>query len=1262
MKQVFVSSTFRDMHIERDLIQTKLSPDLNDLAYKKRIEGIKFQDLRWGIDTGIDEKDKDKKILEVCLDEIDNNRPYFIVLLGDRYGWIPQGDLVKETGVEYGIYDRDQTIEKSITHLEIDYGFLKNPDYAQNSYAYFRTIVGDVKGTIYDQDPVEKEKVEALKAEIRELLDPSHIHEYELKIEDGKLVGTNTFVQMAKDDMSKILFENQFQEELSENQREIVYHIRQAKEKELLSSARKSIEDEVIKEIDNNNVISISGKSGNGKSTLMAKLYRRMDKKSIILFSSLTPKTTSALGIMRTITAYINESLEKEIDDSSYMEKNTQAKQAKFENDTSVEEKQYQLALIEYFLKGKRDLIILIDAIDQLDRPEDIASLIKPINFINDSKIKFIISYMDDGKENDAYIFLNDFLNYKLGDLTDKDKLEVINTSLRANNKQLPDEVKKEIIKKSGSKSPLYISLLVQRLLMMDRKDYQTIIRAGDGYDKISAYQKDLIQKMPNGLKDMILKLISYATKTLDTNTDDVRDTLNYLAVSRRGLREMDLKNIYKLKGKSYNSLDFASLKKYLRAFFLEDKYLRVDFTHKIIRQAILDDMTYTDKINFCNDIANAFMDLRPEDPIKLEEQYYLAYIAHNKEAAVDLLLSIGANAERIAPQTIESTLVSITKTHNLSQSDEKWVSDLFKAAFKFDLKTQKVLLAYFIFSGYEDGTIGSIKASTNNDKILLAYLEKLLEYNPEDYDIMRLYADQLSFLAIKISVVDKDPISLDYMKKAVEVNEVLVDNSDANMENLANAYANMAKIYLRYGFRDKAKTNHEKSIDLFEKLADKRKTVVNLENLALAYSNIANLYSEGDWVDGLEAKKYYKDSIRIINNLLKKQENVSMKKTVAVGYINMASLYFRENNMRRARKWYFRAIDAIKWIENMEPSLENKEALARAYNNVADLFADELINDRQKAEEFYSMAVSIYESILKIKPIISVKKNLATTYDNIGNLYSNWKEDEAYSYYLKAIEIKEEVIGTSASKEEIIDLATSYNNLGFLYADNNKNCAISYYEKAIKTLNTIEDREKYKSYEESLGICYTNLADLYMGKDEIDKSKKYYEKAIDIYKKLIKQKADDQTIEKLLIIYNNIACYMTDTDLGLIEIEKEYLKVIDLIKILKDPYSKRKKTAIIYNNLANLYFIKDKNFELAEKCYLKSIDLTKWLVGQNVSLENLERLMVNYYNLSKIYELWGKDERKEECLKIANFIDRRIEVDKDGDTKKFIYKHKAHI
>ncbi|WP_282928994.1 tetratricopeptide repeat protein [Anaerococcus sp. Marseille-Q7828] len=1261
MKKVFVSSTFRDMHMERDLIQTKISPDLNDLAYKKRIEGIKFQDLRWGIDTGIDEKDKNKKILDVCLDEIDNYRPYFIVLLGDRYGWIPPANLVKETEIQYGIYDQDETIDKSITNLEIDYGFLKNPDYAQNAYAYFRTIVGDAKGTINKPDPYEKERVEALKAEIRGLLDPSHIHEYELRIEDDKLVGAHKFVQIVKDDMKKILFENQVQEEkLSKNQREIAYHIKQADEKDLLSSARKSVEEEVIKEINNNNVISIKGKSGNGKSTLMAKLYRRMDKDSIILFSSLTPKTTSAIGIMRTITAYIMESLEKENGESAYIEINTHNKQAKFEQSLSVGEKKYQLALREYFLKGKDELIILIDAIDQLDRPEDVAKIIKPINFINDSKIKFIISYMDDGKENDEYIFLNEFPNYKLGDLTDKDKLEVINTSLRANNKQLPDEIKRAIIKKDGSKSPLYISLLVQRLLMMDRKDYQEIIKSGDGYEKISAYQKDLIQKMPNGLKDMILKLISYATKTLDTNTDDIKNTLNYLAISRRGLRGMDLKNIYKLKGKAYNSLDFASLKKYLRAFFLEDKYLRVDFTHKIIRQAILDDMTYTDKITFSNDIANALMDLRPEDPIKLEEQYYLAYFAHNKKAAVDLLLSIGANAERIAPQTIESTLVSIIKTHNTSQSDEKWVSDLFKAAFKFDLNIQKVLLAYFVYSDNEDGTIGSIKASTNNGKILLAHLEKLLEYNLKDYDIMRLYADQLSFLAMKISVVDKDPISLDYMKKAVGLNEVLVDNSDANMENLANVYANMAKIYLRHGFRDEAKTNYEKSIDLFEKLVDKRKTTVNLENLALAYSNIANLYSEVDWVDRLEAKKYYKESIRIINNLLKKYENVSMKKTVAVGYINMASLYFRENNMKRAEKWYFRAIDAIKWIENMEPSLENKEALARAYNNVADLFADEMVNDREKAEEFYLVAEGIFESILKIKAIISVKKNLATTYGNIGNLYSNWKEDEAYSYYLKSIEIKEEVLGLNSSREEIIDLATSYNNLGFLFVDTNKEKAIYYYEKAIKTLNIIENKDK--TYWESLGVCYTNLADLYHANNEREKSKEYYKKAIEIYKSLIERYQDDEIIEKLLIIYNNLACYMTDTDLGLIEVEEEYIKAIELIKAIKDPYSKRKKTAIIYNNLANLYFIKDRNFELSEKCYLKSIDLTKWLIGQNLSLENMERLMVNYYNLSKIYELWGKDERMEECYKIANFIDRKIKVDKEGNIKNFIYKHKAHI
>lgn len=1278
MKQIFVSSTFKDMHLERDLIQTKLSPDLNEKAYQKRIEGIKFQDLRWGIDTDIkDEKDKDKKILEVCLDEIENNRPYFMVLVGDRYGWIPENDLVKEMGVRYGIYEKDEKIEKSITNLEVDYGFLKNPKYAKYSFAYIRNIVGDVTGTIYEQDPEEKEKIEKLKKEIRASLPAENIHEYDVVYRNGYLVGVDKFVDFAKEDMTKILFEKETtKESLTDNQKEILYHKTQADEKSVISNARKSIEKKLVKEIKNNNIITVKGKSGSGKSTLMSTLSNRIVKESysIILFSSLTPRTTSATGMMGIITEYISEILKYEnnfidfdeiLDDHKEEISNSGPK-----GDLSAEEMLYETALREYLQKGKREIVILIDAIDQLDNAKGIAALIKPLNFNEDSKVKFIISYLDeDEKVNDDYIFLNDYLNFKLGELEDRDKLEVINASLANNNKELPFEIKKEIIKKEGSLSPLYISLLVQRLLMMNREDYLNILSSGDGYEKITSYQKNLIKKMPNDLEELILDTIIHASNNLKANTDDVEETITYIAVSRRGLRESDLKKIYELKGKDYNSLDFATLKKYLRAFFLEDKYLRIDFTHKIIRHAILGAISKKEKRNYHNNIAKAFMTLPIEDPIKLQEQYYSAYKAGNIEAATELLEKIGENSQKLNLRDIDTAFKSITKIHNtrLNAKDDQWIKKVFGQFIKFDFDVRKVLLAYLVYSSFEEKTKESLKASKINAKNLLDYLDIMIESYPDDEQIMRLYADQSAFLGMKYNVGSREDIkkSERYLLNAIRVNEKLydLDKNTSNKENLANTYSNIARFYLDLGLdkREESRKYYQKSLQMFEEIAKDNPTMVNNENLAMAYNNIANLYSTGNYQDIINAKFYYKRAIAIIKSLLGEHENINLKKTLALANINMASLYFSENNFTKAEKWYYRSIDVIHEIEQTEPSLENKETLAKAYNNIADLFASELIDDRIKAENFYFKAIRTFESILNHKQIVSAKRSLSTSYDNLGNLYADWKIDQAYKFYKKAINIKEDLLNDNSTKEEITDLATSYNNLGFLYVDNraDDDYAIECYHRSIELMKSIEENKMDKTYGENLATCYTNLAGLHFIKKDMEDSSKYYNSAIRIYKKLIDSYQDDDLIEKLLIIYNNLACHWTDLDYSLEKIGGLYLEVIDLIKILKDPYKKRKKTAITYNNLANLYLIKAKNYKLCEDCYLKSLELTKWVIDYHKSVENEERLMVTYNNLSELYLLWGKEDKAKEYGLLA------IETAEDIDYKnnqeninKFIYNH----
>ena len=61
---------------------TNLPPDTD--------RGVAISDLRWGIDTGrMSEEESSRKVLSVCFEQINECKPYMVVLLGERYGFIP---------------------------------------------------------------------------------------------------------------------------------------------------------------------------------------------------------------------------------------------------------------------------------------------------------------------------------------------------------------------------------------------------------------------------------------------------------------------------------------------------------------------------------------------------------------------------------------------------------------------------------------------------------------------------------------------------------------------------------------------------------------------------------------------------------------------------------------------------------------------------------------------------------------------------------------------------------------------------------------------------------------------------------------------------------------------------------------------------------------------------------------------------------------------------------------------------------------------
>ena len=83
--RVFISSTFRDFSVERDLLMKRVFPELRRRARSRFVEVIGV-DLRWGI---TEEESQKGDTLPICLREIERSRPYFVCLLGERYGWTP---------------------------------------------------------------------------------------------------------------------------------------------------------------------------------------------------------------------------------------------------------------------------------------------------------------------------------------------------------------------------------------------------------------------------------------------------------------------------------------------------------------------------------------------------------------------------------------------------------------------------------------------------------------------------------------------------------------------------------------------------------------------------------------------------------------------------------------------------------------------------------------------------------------------------------------------------------------------------------------------------------------------------------------------------------------------------------------------------------------------------------------------------------------------------------------------------------------------
>lgn len=1044
MKTLFVSSTFRDMQYERDVLRDIVMPRLNQKAHVYG-EQLDFCDLRWGVTT--QDMDGDKaatKVLQVCFNEIDRSDSPMIILLGYRYGWIPAKRIVGAT-VKKLAWDLED-LEKSVTALEIEYAsFFKN----KKVFIYIRNILGsEIPNIYFSESPKHKEKLDDLKMRLSKL---SHgrLAYYTLNFKDGKPVREDLIQfaeQVISDLETAILPKWNRLDFLSPLEKERVKQWNFIENKSQMFLARQRDLETCLRMIKDSNeqTLICKGEIGSGKSTLFSRLALACREEGLTVLPFISGQTEwskNILDILKGIVLFLEEELfGKQTEDG-------------IEKYRFLGREELQLKLIEYSYQygslGKK-MLIMIDAIDQLQADENREELIIiPEGVSTSIRYFFTLNYDMELKKKSSYILLP---------LSKEDQKLVIQGICQKMSKELADPVVEKILEKK-SENPLYISLLVQRLLMMDVEDYDQInqgnIQEKDNLNQVQTTAEELlisvlkqrikkINRESGELKKQayqiaeskkqayernqsmgrtydtevaiakrqmaIIRDCSNRVETLSvelleevgrrSNPNLVKFITEAIAVSRYGLRVEDFR---KLCGASWDTLEFSCLIYYIRDFFQIRKDGRYDFQHKCFRAGILENMSKNldrfDNLQGDNapklvhrQILEHLRQLEEQDTIRKEEIIYHCIKAEDERFFTEYVKRMGGNAG----------YHDFKACYEVCLEDQgKWMSKYLISVEGEDFSYEYMLFIVTLLDFFKE-TKGDFIALL---RILQSFEESVKTLrNHVPTQTKRLILIQIYIYFIRCYQGLKDDVNafeIGEKLREISIQEYGTKNDDLSRKSLFNMYFHSIQAM--------------KSIEDKEKL--RRAIKIGMEGLAVIYGGAKNLY---EFEDALGS------------------------------YVEcMGEIYGRLGEHDNCLEAYEKALEIKKRIYEKYPSEGNATELSFGYYNVAvSLIESEKLEDRARA----------YREIEEAIRLLEVEGKIVEEYGD--NLTQNRKQGlDAARMYKAAI-----IIGTIYLRDNFSEKV----NVNIF----------QWFEKGLKYIMDVYHRSRLEADEYELEVFMKSISD----------------------------------------------------------------------------------------------------------------------------------------------------------------------------------------
>ena len=685
-RPIFISSTFRDMHAERDYLRAHGFLRLVE-QLRERSHNLDTIDLRQGVETAseTDEAKREMQVLKVCLDEIQRSKPFLVALLGERYGHIPPADRITDAARDAGLPASVEVADRSVTELEILFGVLENKEQQKRSWFYFRNLdrtgmPPEVSAKFPAEEPNEDPaspagRLRALKDRIRREL-PGRVREYALKWDPAtrSLAGLKEL-----DDRIAADLWSDLDAETSAYLRSAPKTWQEAEARMISDFAaertrgyvdRPAVTDPMIAHAlspapggtrsvasESDWGLLVTGDSGSGKSSLFSRVFLALQPKDeagdILLLAhaaGIYPQSGQVDRMLRRWITQLAAFLGVPDPLESDLQPGGTRSVASGDGSTPLvtsEDVDKAFSTLLWQASAKRRVVLLVDALNQFE-PTVRAEYLTWLPKLWPDNARFIATAIP-GKATAALKERPGCRESPVPPVGAEEAREIARRFYRERHHRGVDGlVVDELLAKQHAGrpahgNPLWLALALQEMNLLEADDYERADRqfaALPGAQRMQALQLDEARKLPADVPGMYGELLDRAERGFGKAWADA--FVDLIAVSRSGWRESDLRVLMPLvSGQPWDPLAFADVRRTLGVHIVQrGAQSQWDFFHATLRSSVLlrDMAEETTRRHIHERIASHLESLSNADPLRLSELMVHIMIVGDAQRALDYL------------------------------------------------------------------------------------------------------------------------------------------------------------------------------------------------------------------------------------------------------------------------------------------------------------------------------------------------------------------------------------------------------------------------------------------------------------------------------------------------------------------------------------------------------------------------------------------------------------------------------------------------